>query len=55
LVDRNGELGVYVLLGKDPVFRKVRVLGGNDERVAIDSSQGVPVGAPVVRNPGLLR
>lgn len=55
LVDRNGELGVYVLVGNDPVFRKVRVLGGNEERVAIDSAQGVPVGALVVRNPGLLR
>lgn len=55
LAERNGELGVYLLLGNEPIFRRVRVLGGNEERVAIDSSQGVPVGALVVRNPGLLR
>ena len=54
LIEKNGEPGVYVLVGDKPVFRRVRVLGESGERVAIDSPQGVPVGARVVRNPRLL-
>lgn len=54
VVEREDRPGVYVMLGDRPVFRMVRLLGGNERRVVIDAPDGVPVGASVVVNPALV-
>lgn len=51
IAEVNGNTGVYVMIGDRPVFRRVRVLGGDDRRAVIDGIDGVPQGARVVANP----
>lgn len=55
LTERNGKQGVYILLGDRPIFREVRVLGGDEREAVVDGVIGVPVGAPVVVNPKLVK
>lgn len=55
VVERGGKRGVYMMLGDQPIFREVRILGGNEKETVVDGVQGVPVGAPIVANPGRIK
>lgn len=51
LVSRHGALGVYLQSEGDYLFTMVRKIGEVGDRVAVS---GIPIGADVVVNPGLL-
>lgn len=51
LVEVDGRLGVYILVGESAHFRRVKLLGGDGKSAVIEGIDGVPLGAPVVANP----
>lgn len=51
LIEVDGRLGVYILVGESAHFRRVKLLGGDGSHAVIEGIDGVPLGAPVVVNP----
>lgn len=55
IIESRGRQGVYLMLGEQPIFREVRILGGNEREAVVDGVVGVPVGARVVTNPEVIQ
>jgi putative membrane fusion protein len=52
LVEDDGRHGVYVLVGRRPLYRRVEVLASDDDSALVT---GVPLGARVVTNPRVVK
>lgn len=51
VVEVDGRLGVYLLVGDSLHFRRVKLLGGDEKNAVIEGIDGVPLGARVVVRP----